>query len=342
MPKISRPIVRPTARKRLTAVLASAVTAGLLLAGCASTSPGATSPAKTPTPASGGFPVTIDTVYGDLTLNQKPERIVALDDTTANVLLALGETPEAYFAAMDDDTLKNFPWLEQHFDRNDPALRNADWSPAPETIAAHRPDLIVSDSAQITEPRFQRLSSIAPVYAGEIPSGIRVDWRTAIVDLGALTGKTEQANQVTAGLDDLIAESRAELPGLQGKTFNVIELYDNQISFNSGSTMESLGLVPAEGQPATIIGGEITLAMERLEELRGDVLIVLDWDGSAKPLLEADPRFAQLTASKNGSVLFLDAAPAVALTVPAPLSLRWLIEDDGFINRLAATPLNKN
>ncbi len=328
-----------TTRKHLTTLLASAATAALLLTGCGG--PGGGGPTATPSSESRDFPVTVDAAHGKLTLDKKPERIVALSDTSADVLLSLGVTPEAYFAARDDKMLRNSPWLEKIFDRNDPTLVNADWSRSPEAIAAHRPDLIVGDILNVPDKLNGPLSSIAPTYAAEVPSGIRPDWRKVLADFGKLTGTSEQAEQVAVEVDGLVAESRGRLPGLQGKTYNVIDDVDsNKVWFNSGALLNDLGLVPAKNQGTDFSAQAPSLSMERLGDLQADVLVVLDWSGKLRPLLEADPRFAKLPASRNGSVIFLDASAGNAFAVPSPLSLTWLFKESGFVDRLARTPLN--
>ena len=76
-------------RTRLPAIVA--VGTALLLAGCASASPGSTAPATDDATASTGrYPVTVENCDTTVTVDQAPERIVTIKSTTTELLLALG------------------------------------------------------------------------------------------------------------------------------------------------------------------------------------------------------------------------------------------------------------
>ncbi|MGB2948476.1 MAG: iron-siderophore ABC transporter substrate-binding protein, partial [Rhodococcus sp. (in: high G+C Gram-positive bacteria)] len=61
----------------------------MLAAGCSGADAGSSDTSE----ATGAFPVTIEHVFGSTTVPEKPERIVALGVSDADVVLALGQVP---------------------------------------------------------------------------------------------------------------------------------------------------------------------------------------------------------------------------------------------------------
>ncbi len=95
-------------RTRTAAVLAGVIAAGLALAGCG----GGATPEESSSPAAvdDAFPVTIDTAYGEITVSEKPERILVLSTTYLELLPYLDEAPLAS-PDNDADIAEWSPWL---------------------------------------------------------------------------------------------------------------------------------------------------------------------------------------------------------------------------------------
>src|SRR3954468_17189670 len=99
-------LVRPTVGNRQIA-LTAALAAGFLLAACstaASTAGSGTAASTPPAPAitdvtsaaaTPAFPATVDSVYGELTSDAAPQRIVALTYQVADIRVSLGVHPVA-------------------------------------------------------------------------------------------------------------------------------------------------------------------------------------------------------------------------------------------------------
>ena len=102
----------------------------LLLGSCGeSTAPQA--PPETPS-TTAAFPVTISATNGDVTLEDRPERIVSLSPTATEMLFAIGAGDQV--EAVDDQS--NYP-------PDAPVTDLSGFEPNLEAIASYEPDLVV-------------------------------------------------------------------------------------------------------------------------------------------------------------------------------------------------------
>lgn len=275
----------------------------------------------------GAFPVTVETPYGEITIKDKPQKIVDISGAFADPLDAIGERPviSGNGGEAEKVYLENQPWMKGLYSEYDARLTTAEYKPSMEAIAAQKPDLITLNSLVIDEQVYEELSKIAPVYANDI-SPILLDEN--LTNLGKITGKTEEAKKAISLLDDEFAEARTHLTGLQGKTFNAAFYVPAQNALrmvDSYDWVKELGLVVADNQPTT--GEEpFALSLENFDEFKGDVASILT-DKEGRAALEADPRFAELPAVKNGLLIWDDPVVANALSAwSGPTSLKWLLE----------------
>lgn len=354
MPRHARPTtISPlgTARKRITTVLAGVIAAGLALTGCAGGTPSA-SETTAPAAESGAFPVTIDTAYGEVTVDEKPERIVVLYSTYLELLPYLGEVPLA--STDDDETLEVYqPWLLE-VDRGevDTGLLDANWSPSPEAVAALDPDLILTSIWSVDEQLYEQLSQIAPTYVG-IETDTQTSWQDHLTALAQLTGHdTAIVEEVEAELTADFASAAEKLPGLQGRSYIIPVFFtDNQFwpTEYGNDPIMALGLVPSEQQPhGDVTSADVdTISQENIELLTEDVVFIAS-SGAVAPevidetfaSLQADPRVAELPASRNGTFIYLDGPQWAAINGGTPTSYRWWL--DQLLPQLEASALNQS
>ena len=88
-------------------------------------------PPETASPAA-AFPVTIDAANGDVTIDERPERIVSLSPTATEMLFAIGAGDQV--EAVDDQS--NYP-------ADAPMTDLSGFEPNVEAIASYEPDLVV-------------------------------------------------------------------------------------------------------------------------------------------------------------------------------------------------------
>lgn len=289
------------------------------------------------------FPVTVETAYGPITVEQRPERIVALSGAYIDMLAALDEQPIAFIGTPrgGDDLLAGYPWFESlDLDMSGHDLRLAEnYTPSLEAIAAYEPDLILGNAADnaISESMYQQMSLIAPTYTS--PHGYE-GWAEQVMDVGALTGHSARAAEVVAEVEVEFEAAREQLAGLQGATFVVADLRDQGASlYGTHLLFQNLGLVPD-----TELASTGMLSLENIDQLDPDVLNIMTFRGDSfergatRTQLESDPRFAELPAAKNGTVVWADAAMVNAVADIGPHSFRWWL--DQVIPQLKDSALN--
>lgn len=328
--------IRP---RRIAALVAALLSATLILSGCGSSEDSDRGSSSSP---SESYPVTIDTAYGEITLDKKPERIVVLDGAEVDMLAAIGEQPVAFTAdgpRTEHDLTSDFPWLEGLYTGEfDPKLINAEYKASAEAFAAHDPDLILGRTAFVDEKLYGQLSQIAPTFVGT-----EKDRATTLDDymkaIGTLTGKTKEASKVLADLDAEFAQARERLSGLQGKTYNDVAYRGEQFFFGGRSyVLNGIGMEPAGNQVVGVNAGA-PVSLENIDQLAADILMIGAYhDPTSQPNLEADPRFPKLPASENGTVMFTSKQQTNAMYIPGPSSISWVLKQ--IVPQLEKSKLN--
>lgn len=308
---------------RFAAVAVAALSPVLLLSACSSGSTLDSSPGSGS--VSAGFPVTVDTAYGELAVGEKPTRIIALTAQTADTLASLGLAAVATAAdgaAGEEQFLDLYPWLEGvDIGELDPDLVTTEYVASLEAIAAYEPDLILGNTWQVDEELYEQISQIAPTYVGAVVGNN--DWSVQLEDIAELTGESEAAAAAVESVDAAYAAARESLPGAQGKTYSSLRFDGDSFVVGNGSWFDGFGLVPADYQDNTQTSDPISL--ENIAELSSDVMAVWFYQGSYDELSQ-DPRFAELPSAINGAVLDIDLPLANAANSAGPLSLVYAIE----------------
>ncbi|WBB77984.1 ABC transporter substrate-binding protein [Micromonospora sp. WMMD882] len=167
--------------------------AALALGACAD--PTADEPAGDAGDATGGFPVTV----GALTLEKRPEKIVSLSATATEMLFAIGAGPQV--TAVDEQS--NFP-------TEAPKTDLSGFQPNAEAIAARNPDLVVlsDDRNKIVD---QLTALKIPVHQTPAAQTLDDTYRQ-ITELGQLTGRVDEATDLTTRMRDDIAKLVKDLP----------------------------------------------------------------------------------------------------------------------------------
>jgi iron complex transport system substrate-binding protein len=320
-------------RNRTTTVVIGILAASLAFAGCS----GGTTPQSSPSQATvdDGFPVSIDTAYGEITVPEKPDRILVLSTTYLELLPYLDEAPLA--SPDDDESIAQWsPWLVGT-DRGevDGELIDSDYLISPEAVAAWDPDLILTDIWNADEALYAQLSQIAPTYVG-IDTDTNTSWQNHLAALAELTGHDPAVvDEVEAEFSAELAAGAATVPGLAGASFQVAALGGDEqlwLTEYANAPLLALGLTPGEGQPTNGEEGASapTYSQENVDQLTADVLFIAtehrDPQGAWRTALEADPRVAELPSSENGTLVYLTGPQWSAVNGGTPVSVLWWLD----------------
>lgn len=228
----------------LFAALALAVTAG-----CGSAAEEAGGGAKNEAGGAGKGAVTVSDVKGKTTLDAPAERVVALEWTYAEDLLALGVSP----VGVAD--IKGYNQWVTAGPRFEDAVKDVGTRQAPslETIKALDPDLIITSEIR-SAGNYGQLQKIAPTlmfdpYASDSEYQ---EMRATLQTIGKAVGKEKAADKALSKLDDRIAAARKKIAeaGKDGEKVTVARGYTTDgaavVEILTGSTIPG-ALLPKLG-----------------------------------------------------------------------------------------------
>ena len=332
-------MVRRTARRTVVLLV---LVLGLVAAGCSGQgADDARDPAAedagtgaTEAAAADAFPLTVDTPYGEVTLDEPPTEIVAVSLDAVEALLALGVTPIAA-----PDLFQVGPWVDAaaggdtafftpRIDQSDATL---------EHLLSLDPDLIVGSRFFITEENHDDLAGIAPTIAfgdeaGDTTAG---SWEELTRMLGDVVGRPDEAARVVTEMLDAIEVVAAEHPGVAGRTVafaaasSAEEITAADSTEHSGLRfLEALGLEVADlgGAGDEFGGGRTTLSLENLDLVdRADLLVLGSFSPELRAGLEESPLYASLQVVQEDRVVALDEVETTALNTPTALNIPVLL-----------------
>jgi iron complex transport system substrate-binding protein len=283
---------------------------GLLVTGCGSDSTGDTG-SDSPT-ASGAFPVTIPTAFGDVTVTEEPARIVALGWSDAETALALGVQPVGasdWLAVGGDDGLGD--WVEETYDEAPEII--ATMEPSYEAIAALEPDLILDTRSDVTdEERHRLLSAIAPTIGQ--PEGVgsyQTTWQQQLEMVGQALGRSDEAADLEAQVEQAFADAAGEHPEFAGtevavgaytsEGFGAYASGDSRVHF-----MEQLGFVnKPEIEELATESFFVPVSEEQLSLLDADLTVAFPIFVEAAEIT-SNPLWQTLPSVQEGHAVILD------------------------------------
>ncbi len=283
-----------------------------------------------------GFPVAIEHRFGETVVDAEPTRIVTIGFNEQDFVLALGVEPVATRGNLGYD-YRQRPWAQEALGGTEiPEVGSTDLNL--EQIAAQGPDLILGPYSFIDQSQYDTLSSMAPTIADiggyeDVPAAT---WQQEFATVGEALGKSQEAKDQTAELEQKFADTEAANPQFTGKSLSLAFV------MNDGSYL-LLGKDDIRALFFTDLGFEIpdaseTISPENLGRLDTDVLVIA---GESREQLQADPLIAALDAVQQDRTVYIGSfstdLPA-ALGYSSPLSLNYAI--DGFAPLLAAAADN--
>lgn len=275
--------------------------ATLALTGCGTSDPEPDSGSGTESAGDGAFPVTVEHVLGELTIDQEPERIVSLSPSNTEMLFAIGagEQVEAV------DEYSNYP-------EEAPTTDLSGFTPSVEAISEYDPDLVIlSDSAIETAEQLDAVGIPTLVLGGAADlDGAYEQIRL----LGEVTGNTEEADaeaeRVETEFNEVVEATLAEIGDVDLTFYQ--ELDETLFSATSGTFVgqiyEAFGLVNiADQADDDESGGYPQLSAEFVVEENPDLIFLSYGDEAAAEAVAERPAFDTVSAVETDSVYLLDA-----------------------------------
>jgi iron complex transport system substrate-binding protein len=339
---------RSTVHRHLARVAVVAV-AGLALTACASggSDDAATTGSDGTSVGSDLFPITITNTFGDVTIEQQPERVATVNWGNHDVPLALGVVPVGIQQSTygDDDGDGILPWTYEALEGlgatgdDLPALFDETDGIPFEQVANTEPDVILAAYSGLTEEDYSTLSQIAPTVSfPEFAWG--TSWKDMALRDGEALGLKDEAQALVDDVLDQIDAALAERPDVAGKTVaygwidpadtSTVGLYtplDARVQL-----LSDLGMVDA---PSVVeLAGDtdqfyVSLSAENADELADVDILVIYGDDTTLATLQADPLISKIPAVARGSVVVMPNADPISAATSGPtvLSVPWALDD---------------
>ncbi|WP_419876481.1 ABC transporter substrate-binding protein [Candidatus Pristimantibacillus sp. PTI5] len=291
--------------KKFVLVLMSLMVMSLWLAACGSNNKNeAANNAATNAPAATEAPTErtlTDALGNEVTVPANPQRIIAsyLEDH----LVALGIKPVAQWSVPNGiqdylkDSLADVPTIGYDLPF--------------EAVTSFDPDLILmAYDSNVEGDKFAQYSKIAPTFT--IGDKLTADWRAALLKVGEVVGKSEEAQKALDAYDVKAKDAKEKIQGVAAGE-SAAALWFVQGSFyivseklSSGDLLyNQLGLAVPEVVKeisAAGTGNWNAIPLEKLAELDADHLFLINSGTDADSQALSDPIWQNIPAVKNGKL----------------------------------------
>ncbi|MGP4975202.1 ABC transporter substrate-binding protein [Brachybacterium tyrofermentans] len=318
-------------RRSLAVVLAAG--SGLVLAACSDSQ--AENSADGPTRArseGGAFPATVDTAFGEITLEATPQRIVALGWGDAETALSLGVQPvgASDWLAFGGEGVG--PWAEGLYDTAPTIIETLE--PSYEAIAALEPDLILDVKSSGDQDRYDRLSQIATTVG--VPSGGENYLTTPeqqLTMIATALGVPDAADALQREIDSLFVEAASQHEQWDGLSVAAAtRTSEGWGAYVDGTErvefLKRLGFVQSEAiaeLPATATGFSVDVSAEQLDLFDADLIVAFPIYIETTEITE-DPQWQAIPAVADGRAIVLDGDLSSAYSLGSVLSTKYAVE----------------
>lgn len=279
--------------------IALSLGATLALTGCGETS---SSEDIETTDSSADYPVTIDAVNGEVTLDRQPERIVSLSPSATEILFAIGAGDQV----VATDEYSTYP-------RQAPATDLSAYDPNVEAIAGYEPDLVViaNDTngivGALAELDIPTIVNPAPVTIDEGYDGVAA--------LGLATGHVDETAKVVADMRADVDKALEAAPQEDLRVYHELDEKFYAASSNSfiGSVYDALGATNIADTADKQKSGYPQMTEEAVIAADPELIVITDQVSYTADDVASRPGWENVSAVKNDNIV----------TVDADISSRW-------------------
>jgi len=305
----------------------------LTLTSCASPASDEQEPDGGAASTSGTFPQTVDTAFGNVTIESSPQRVVALGWGDAETALAFGVQPvgASDWLAFGGDGLG--PWAEGLYDSSPEIIDTLE--PSYEAIAALEPDLILDVRGSGDKDRHDRLSEIATTVS--VPEGgesYLTTQQQQVEMISTALGVPEEGEALLEEIDQAYTDAAEAHPEWQGKTVTAAtrtsEGWGAYIDGNNRvETMERFGFVQnptIQDIPVNSGGFSVSISSENLDAVEADLIIAFPIYIDTTEITE-DPQWQKLAAVKENRAVVIEGDIAAAYSLGSPQASLYTVEN---------------
>ncbi|OZE84987.1 iron ABC transporter substrate-binding protein [Rhodococcus sp. 15-649-1-2] len=319
----------------ITAVTVAAI-ASLALAGC-STSDTANDNAATPA-AEGSFPVTVDHMYGETTVDALPERVATWGFGTTDAVLALGVVPVAIPSAEyggGDDLM--YPWVSDAIEdlggQTPVLLDNSAYELPVEQLLATDPDVLMAPHSGLTQAEYDAVTAAGVPVVAPPEELWSTPWRDVITTTGDVLGRAGEARDLVADLDQQVTDAGDQHPEFDGRSIAYVseaaDVYYLLLPTDPRvELLENLGFTTPESV-TSLSNGEspfsTTVSAENISKIDADIVFTqVDTDQALQEFLTSDVS-RQIPAVAKGAVAGFVGQEAGSAIGPTALSIPFFL-----------------
>lgn len=242
------------------------------------------------------FPVTVDTPLGEVTIEERPQRIVSLSPSATEVLFAIGAGDQVVAA----DEYSTYP-------EEAPDTDLSGFEPNVEAIAGYQPDLVViaNDTGNLADS----LTNLGiPVLLSEAPPTIEEGY-DELAALGQATGNVDQTAQVISTMREDIATAMAKTPNAPIRIYHELDDQYHAASSYSfiGSIYKEMGATNIADPADTAQTGYPQLTEEAIITADPQLIVITDQVAYTAEDVAQRPGWSEISAVQEGNIATVDA-----------------------------------
>jgi len=183
----------------------------------------------------------------------------------------------------------------------------------------------------MTQEEYDKLTEAGIPVVAYPNAPYNTTWQESLEMVGEALGRSDVAEELKAETEQVIADTAAKFPQLEGKTFTFAGPNADPSSFYVYTSMDNrprllveLGMVNSEiveerSEPGQFL---FNVSAERTEQLDADVFLTYATSEDNVQELADDPLFQQIPAvADNRWYATVDLTEAIGLSAPSPLSI---------------------
>lgn len=242
---------------------------------------------------------TLDTAYGEIDVNDAPERVVTLYEGALDAALAAGVVPVGAVTTRGGDNVAEY--IEAYLDDERPAIVGVVREINIEAVLSQQPDLILA-AAQLPEEQYQLLSRIAPTVVPHTQPLAADNWEAEARLYGQALNREEAIEEAIAAVDQRTTElakaiSEANVGGSaflarwmpSGPMVMSKELIATGLMAKVGLDVQDAGLIKEDSAHSDV------LSLENLSQVDGDWLFLATLNADGQAALDAAKQSAAFT-----------------------------------------------